>query len=49
MILLDSDVLLLDQRYQKDPKFGLNQRALHELSARNEPIGMTLQALPFAT
>jgi len=45
VILLDSDVVLLDRRYQRDPRFGLNHQTLQELSSRKEPVGMTLQAL----
>ena len=45
MILLDSEVLLLDLRYQRDPRFSVNQQVLHQLRAAASPGGITLQAL----
>jgi hypothetical protein len=32
MILLDSDVLLIELRYKNDPKFALNQQALDQIA-----------------
>lgn len=45
MILLDSDVILIDQRYQHDPRYGLNRQALEFAQANSVAIAMTAQAL----
>ena len=45
MILLDSDVLLLDLRYRNDPKSAVNRQALQQLRAANLALGITSQAL----
>src|SRR5581483_6959632 len=45
MILLDSDVLLIDVRYQRDPRYALNRQALQRLAAASTPRGITTQAL----
>ena len=45
MILLDADILLLDIRYPRDTRFGLNERLLKTLQERSLPRGITLYAL----
>jgi hypothetical protein len=45
VILLDSDVLLIQLRYKRDPKFGVNQQALQQPQQDKTPCGVTLQAL----
>ncbi len=45
MIILDSDVVLIDYRYPRDPKFQLNRQALVLLDQTAEPLGITTQAL----
>lgn len=44
MILLDSDIILIDMRYKNDPKFAANQAFLQELDKRALFRGMTSQA-----
>jgi hypothetical protein len=34
MLAIDSDVFLIDCRYQRDPKYGVNRQFLDELAAR---------------
>jgi hypothetical protein len=45
VILLDSDVLLIDHRYKQDPKFALNRQALQRLQTEGIPRGVTQQVL----
>jgi hypothetical protein len=45
VILLDSDVLLVDLRYRNDPRFLINQQALQRLKTENHVVGITVQAL----
>lgn len=45
MILLDSDVLLIELRYTKDPRFAINRQALQRLQTDGLPSGVTAQAL----
>ena len=45
MILLDSDVVLIDRRYPNDSRFTANQRALQHLWAGTVPLGITQQAI----
>ena len=45
MILLDADVLLIDIRYQNDPKYAVNRRALDRLAADGAALGVTSQTL----
>ncbi len=45
MILLDSDVLMIDQRYQNDARYALNRQALQRLQAEKIPLGITTQVL----
>ncbi len=44
MILLDSDVLVLDLRYAGDPRFSLNRQVLQLLHTKGLPRGITQQA-----
>jgi len=46
MILLDSDVLLIAHRYQKDARFPVNAQAIQQVQGAAIPLGITLQALP---
>lgn len=45
MILLDSDILLIDQRYQNDPRYSLNRQAVEFAKANSVSLGITAQAL----
>lgn len=45
MILLDSDVLIVDARYLRDSRFAINQQALQQLLSGGVPLGITVQAL----
>ena len=45
MILLDSDVLLIDRRYQSDPRFPVNRQAIEHARANAMALGITAQAL----
>jgi hypothetical protein len=45
MILLDSDILLIDLRYPNDPRFAINRQALQQLRSDNIPLGLTSQVL----
>lgn len=45
MILLDSDVLLIDQRYRNDPRYAVNRQALEFAQTHSIAIGITAQAL----
>jgi hypothetical protein len=45
MILLDSDVILLDRRYPNDPRHAINQQALQRLWSGPHPLGITQQAI----
>jgi hypothetical protein len=45
MILLDSDVLLIAHRYQKDARFPVNAQAIQQVQGAAIPLGITLQAL----
>ena len=43
MILLDSDIIILDLRYTRDPRFAVNQQALHLMRTQKMRVGMTVQ------
>lgn len=45
MILVDTDVLLIDTRYQNDPKHHVNRQALDEIRADGITLGITAQTL----
>lgn len=45
MILLDSDVLLIDIRYPQDPRFGVNSLALQTLGTASIPLGIMAHTL----
>jgi hypothetical protein len=45
VILLDSDVLLIDQRYRSDPRYQINRRAIEHAQANAVALGVTAQAL----
>jgi hypothetical protein len=45
VILLDSDIILIDIRYPNDPKFPVNRQVLGQLHADGTVVGMTVQAL----
>jgi hypothetical protein len=45
MILVDSDVVLIDLRYVNDPKFGVNRQTLQQVQADKIPLGITSQSL----
>lgn len=45
MILLDTDVLLVDLRYPNDGNYTLNRRALDRIRAQNIRTGITAQTL----
>jgi hypothetical protein len=45
VILLDSDVLLIELRYVNDPKFSINRQALDQLHADQIQLAVTSQAL----
>jgi hypothetical protein len=45
MILVDADILLLDIRYPRDVRFGMNERLLKTLQERGLEHGITLYAL----
>jgi hypothetical protein len=42
VLILDSDVLLIDCRYPRDARYGVNQRFLQELATLNLPRATTL-------
>jgi hypothetical protein len=44
VILLDSDVLLIDQRYQNDPRYLVNRQAIELAQANSVSLGLTAQA-----
>lgn len=45
MILLDSDVILIDQRYQNDPRYALNRQMIEFARTNSIALGITSQAL----
>jgi hypothetical protein len=45
VIILDTDVVLIDYRYPRDPRFQRNRQALDRLRQTAEPLGITTQAL----
>jgi hypothetical protein len=45
VILLDSDVILIDLLYHRDPKRPANRAALARLAAGPEPVGVMTQVL----
>jgi hypothetical protein len=45
VILLDSDVLLLEMRYPKDPRFSINRQAIQQIQSDSLPLGVTLHTL----
>ena len=45
VILLDSDFLLIDRRYQNDPRYANNRRAIDFAQANSISLGITAQAL----
>jgi hypothetical protein len=45
MIVLDADILVLDIRYPRDPRFLTNERLLKTLQERGLARGITLYAL----
>jgi hypothetical protein len=45
VILLDSDVLLIDLRYPNDPRFAVNQQTLRQLHVETITLGCTPQVL----
>src|SRR5687767_9175564 len=45
MILLDTDVLLLDLRYTNDRKYPINRKALDRIRDQNILAGVTAQTL----
>jgi hypothetical protein len=45
MILLDSDVLLIDLRYPNDAKFAVNRQTLDRIRDRQLACGITIQTL----
>lgn len=45
MILVDSDILVLDLRYQADPRYADNKSVLQRLQSEALPVGITCQAL----
>ena len=45
MMLLDSDVLLIDLRYPNDPRFTVNTQVFQALSTAQVPLGIMTQAL----
>jgi hypothetical protein len=45
VILLDSDVLLIELRYTNDSRFAVNRQALQRLQGDGTPLGVTTQVL----
>jgi hypothetical protein len=45
MIVLDSDVLVMDLRYSRDARFALNRQALDKLVQSQLPLGITCHTL----
>lgn len=45
MILLDADILLLDIRYPRDARFGINERLLKTLQEQGLARGITVYTL----
>lgn len=45
MILLDSDVMMLELRYLRDPKVSLNRQALDQIKADGIPLCIMSQSL----
>lgn len=45
MIILDTDVLLVDYRYPRDARFADNRRALDRMRQDGHWLGVTTQAL----
>lgn len=45
MILLDSDILLIDRRYTNDPRHAVNRLFLQQAQASTMPLGITTQAI----
>lgn len=45
MIILDTDVLLVDHRYPRDPRFAVTRQVLDLLRQFGQPVGITTQAL----
>src|SRR5262245_19480673 len=45
MVLIDSDVFVIDQRFPHDPRFGTNKQFLDRMTTSRIPHGMTVQAL----
>jgi hypothetical protein len=43
MILIDSDVLMIEHRYQNDPRFAVNRQALQYLKTNAFSLGITTQ------
>ncbi|HEV3386463.1 MAG TPA: hypothetical protein VG097_16690, partial [Gemmata sp.] len=44
-VLLDADVILIDNRYPRDPKFTRNQELLNRLKLDGHEVAITVQAL----
>ncbi|HKI36116.1 MAG TPA: hypothetical protein VKA46_29940 [Gemmataceae bacterium] len=45
MILLDSDILVTDIRYTRDPRTAINQQVLQQIRAGQVTAGIVLHAL----
>jgi hypothetical protein len=45
VILLDSDVLLIDQRYRNDPRYAVNRQAIEFARTNSISLAVTAQAL----
>ncbi len=45
MILLDSDVVLIDQRYRNDSRYAINRQAIDCAGTNSISLGVTAQAL----
>jgi hypothetical protein len=45
VILIDSDVLLIELRYRNDARFAVNRQALQQAQADPVPLGITSQVL----
>jgi hypothetical protein len=45
VILLDSDVLLIDQRYRNDLRYAVNRQAIEFAGTNSISLGVTAQAL----
>jgi hypothetical protein len=46
MVAIDSDVILIDCRYQRDPNYVAHRRFLAELAARQIDRATTLPGMP---